>query len=109
MSYTTGEFATALGGIVSSLNGIAEELSHCDLKAEIDSTPGRTVICQVPIFRGGICAAEDRDSFTVADLNETIGGLRDWVLDVQTKLGSYDPATPLDSGTWSPPNESTSA
>lgn len=109
MSYTVDELATALGGIISSLNGIAEQLSHCNPDAEIDNTPGKTAICSGPIVIANKCVAPVKERFTVADLVETVEGLGDWVLDVQLKLGNYDPATPLDAGTWPQSNESTSA
>lgn len=96
MSYTINELATALGEIVNSLNGIAEKLNQCDLDMEINNTPGRTVICSVPIFRAGICAAPDKERFVVRDLSETVEGIRDWIGDVQSELGDYDPAMPLD-------------
>jgi hypothetical protein len=104
-AYTIGNFAGALGVVAESLNGIADELKLCDLDTEIDNTPGRTAICQGPVVVSGVCAAATKDPFTVADLVETVEGIRDWVLDVQTKLGNYDSATPLDDG-LRPPSES---
>jgi hypothetical protein len=103
--YTIGNFAGALNGIAASLSGIADELNQCDLDAVIDNTPGRTAICQTPIVKGGMCVAAIKDGFTVRDLAETVEGLRDWVLDVQTKLGDFDSATPLADG-LRPPSES---
>ncbi|MFH1865288.1 MAG: hypothetical protein ABIK85_05335, partial [Candidatus Eisenbacteria bacterium] len=61
-AYTIGDFAGALSGVAESLNDIAVKLSHCDPGAEIDSTPGRTAICQTPIVVGGVCAAAIRDT-----------------------------------------------
>ena len=109
MSYTIDELATALGGIVSSLNGIAEELNHCNLDAEIDNTAGRKVICSLPIIVADRCVAPVQETFTVADLVETIEGLKDWIGDVQSKLGDYDPATLLDAGTWPPSDRGSNA
>ena len=99
-TYTIGDFAAALGGIVESLNDIGQQLSNCDMAAEIDKTPGRTVICQSPPVKSGMCGTDVKDPFTVGDLAEMVGGLRGWIEDVQTKLGNYDPSTPLDSGIW---------
>jgi len=107
--FTIGDFASALNGIVSSLNGVADELSHCNPEAKIDNTPGLTAICSVPIVVANRCVAPVKETFTIADLVETVEGLRDWVRDVQSKLGGYDPATPLDAGTWPPTSSSTSA
>ncbi len=107
-AFTIGDFATDLSGVVNSLNGIAEKLDQCDLDIEIDGTPGKTAICSVPIVKSGVCAAAIKQGFTVRDLVETVEGLRDWVLDVQSKLGNYDPATPLDAGTWPQSNASAS-
>ena len=46
--FTIGELATALGGIIESLNGIAEELGQCDQAAEIVSTEGWSALCSIP-------------------------------------------------------------
>ena len=100
MSYTIGEFSTALSGLVESLGKISDELSHCNPAAEIDRTPGRTAICQAPPITASQCLTEIKDPFTVADLVELVEGLRDWIGDVQGKLGNYDSMTPLDGGTW---------
>lgn len=108
-SFTIGDFATALNGVAEALNGIAEELGHCDANAEIDNTPGKKAICQVPVVVAQTCVAPPKDTFTVADLVETVEGLRDWIGDVRSKLANYDAATLLDAGTWPPSNESTSA
>ena len=106
---TIGDFATDLTEVVNSLNNIAEKLNLCDLDLEIASTPGLTIICSVPIFRGGICAAPDKERFTVRDLNETVEAIRDWINDIQSELGGYDPATTLGGDASPPPDESTSA
>ncbi|MCK4408547.1 MAG: hypothetical protein KAW67_00585 [Candidatus Eisenbacteria sp.] len=107
--YTIGDFAGALNGIAESLSGIAEELNQCDLDAVIDNTPGRTAICQGPIFGGGMCIAAIKDPFKVRDLVETVEGLRDWVADVQSKLANYDATASLDSGAWPASDEEASA
>ncbi len=103
--FTIGEFTAALTGIIGSLSGLADGLSHCDPDVEIDNTPGRTAICQGPIIAGSACAAPARERFTIADLVETIEGLRDWVGDVRSRLANYDPATSLEDG-LRPPDES---
>ena len=103
---TIGDLATNLNEVTNSLNSIAEKLNQCDLDIEIDSTPGLTVVCSVPIFRGGICAAPVKERFTVRDLNETVEAIRDWINDIRSELGNYDPATSLGGA---PPNETTSA
>ena len=110
MSYTVGEFATALNGISQTLNGIADQLKLCDQKAQIETTPGRSPICQGPIISGSACMLSIKDPFIVADLVETVEGIRDWVLDVETKLGLYTSETVLDGGSWTvAPEETESA
>ncbi|MFH1688790.1 MAG: hypothetical protein ABIE42_00960 [Candidatus Eisenbacteria bacterium] len=108
-AFTIGDFTTDLSGVVNSLNGIAEKLNQCDPDIEIDNTPGKTAVCSVPIVSGSVCATAIKERFTVAGLIETVEGLRDWVRDVESKLGGYDPATPLDAGAWPPSDESTNA
>ena len=105
--FTIGDFATALEGIVESLNGIAEELKLCDQAAEIDNTPGWSAICEVPVVVAEKCVAPVRESFAVADLLETVVGIRDWIGDVRSKLGNYSPETLLDSGSWPQVGETT--
>ena len=95
--FTIGELATALSGIVESLNSIAEELGQCDQAAEIVSTEGWSALCSIPLPVGAECVAPVKELFVVADLVETVEGIRDWIGDVQSKLGNYDPATPVDS------------
>jgi hypothetical protein len=96
MKYTLGEFATDFGGVARSLSKLADKLKGCDQAAPIDKTPGRTFICQGPIVQGASCIAAKTDRFTVADLIKTVEGIRSWVADVESKLGTYDPSTPLD-------------
>jgi hypothetical protein len=99
-TYTLGDFAAALNGVAESLSDIAQDLSLCDAAAEIDKTPGRTVICQAPPVKSGMCGVDTKDPFTVADLSELVEGLRDWIGDVRDRLGNYDPSSRLD-GSWS--------
>ena len=100
MSYTVGEFATALNGVTQTLDDIADQLKLCDQNARIDPTPGRSPVCQGPIISGAACMLSIKDPFTVADLVEAVEGIRDWVLDVETKLGLYSSETAFDGGSW---------
>lgn len=104
MPYTIGDFATALGGLVDTLDGIASELNECDPTAEIDNTPGWRAICSIPVIVADTCVAPEKPVFTVADLVETIAGLRGWIGDVQSRLANFDPLTQLDSGSWPVPD-----
>ena len=96
--YTIGAFASALKEVADSLDNIAGELGRCNLETEVDKTPGRTVICSLPIYMAEMCRAPVRDKFTVAELMETVTALRDWIRDIDSKLSSYDSSTPLDDG-----------
>ena len=100
MSYTIGELATALSGIADSLDRIAGEINRCDMKTEIDTTPGRTAVCSGPVIVKTACRPVPTESFTVGDLAETVEGLRDWARDVSSKLANYDASTPLDVAPW---------
>ena len=102
MSYTIGELATALNGIADSLDGLAGEISRCNLEAEIDNTPGRTAICQGPVIISGMCRPVIPDTFTVGNLCETVKGLRDWTRDVTSKLSKYKSSAPIDNAPWPP-------
>lgn len=103
--YTIGEFGTSLSEISNALDAILERLNECDPNVELDTTPGRTGICQGPIIVGGVCVAPEVDNFRVADLVETVEGLRDWVNDVTSKLSVFDPSAALDSTSWPIANE----
>lgn len=101
MSYTAGEFATALNGIADSFDGIAAKLGGCNLDAEIGNTPGRVVICQSPIVVGDQCMAPKDASpasspVTVRDLLEAVDALGSWVRDVSKKLSEYPPTAAID-------------
>ena len=98
MAYTVGEFANALSGVSQTLNGIAEQLKLCDQVAQIGTTVGRSPICQGPIIAGAACMLSIKDPFIVADLVETVEGIRDWVLDVESKLQLFSKETALDYG-----------
>jgi hypothetical protein len=100
MSYTIGELATALSGIADSLDRIAGEINRCDMKTEVDTTPGRTAICSGPVIVATACRSMVPETFTVGDLAETVEGLRDWVRDVSSKLSNYAPSAPIDVAPW---------
>ena len=96
--YTIGDFASALHEITDLLDNIAGDLGHCNLDAAVDKTPGKTVICSLPVFMAEMCRAPAKDDFTVRDLLETVEGLKGWVLDIESKLTTYDGDSPLEDG-----------
>jgi hypothetical protein len=100
MSYTIGELANALNEVAESLDGIARSIDKCNQKAEIDATPDRTAICSHPVIVSGSCKPVVPVTFTVSDLAHTVGGLRDWTMDVVSKLGNYAPSAPIDVAPW---------
>jgi len=96
--YTVGEFVTALGGIIGSLNGLADDLSHCNLETDIEKTPGRKVICQVPVMGGSECRLKGRVDVKASDLVEAIAALSLWAKDIRSTLDGVNPAEPLFPG-----------
>jgi hypothetical protein len=105
--YTIGDFATALEGLIASLDGIADDLKECDQAARIDNTPGIKIICGLPILMSGNCVAPESPTgdFSVADLVVTVEDIKDWITDIRSKLANYDATTEIDSGDWSPREE----
>ncbi len=107
--FTIGEFKNSLEEITTSLGAILEKLEQCNLDVELERTPGRSAICSGPVIIGSACAKAVKEEFTVRDLAETIGALRDWVSDVTSKLSVFDPSVAFDAAQWPSTDEDTSA
>jgi predicted transcriptional regulator len=93
---TFGQFESALGSVVDSLNALADDVSTCNLDTEVDNTQGRTVICQIPKVGGADCRLRTRDNLRVSDLYEAITALSQWAADIKaTVAGHTNPNDPI--------------
>jgi hypothetical protein len=93
---TFGEFESALGSVVDSLNALADSVSTCNLDTEVDNTQGRTVICSIPKVGGADCRLRTGNNLRVSDLYEAITALSQWAADIKAAVsGHANPGDPI--------------